>query len=158
MSPPIFSRCSNFAAVHLTASRPLGEAWRAMKLLLPLSAAALGLLALSACQNKAPTVIDETPPDPLANQVANAAPVELPPAIKASVTMRCKEDNSLVYVNFFAGDKQATLQTTKDGTPTRLTAEKAGDPYKADGGYQIKGDDKKIELKQPGKKDLTCHI
>ena len=129
-----------------------------MKILLPLSAAALALLALSACQQKAPTVIDETPPDPLANQVKNAAPVELPPSIKASVTMRCKEDNSLVYVNFFSGDQQATLQTAKDGPSTVLKAEKAGDPYKADGGYQIKGDPKKIDLKQPGKKDLTCHV
>ncbi|MGI4732754.1 MAG: hypothetical protein ACRYFW_13550 [Janthinobacterium lividum] len=133
-----------------------------MKLPLPLSAAAFALLALplslGACQKKAPTVVDETPPDPLANQVAAAPPVELPPAIKASVTMRCTGDNSLVYVNFFAGDTQATLQTVKDGTPTRLIAAKAGDPFKADGGYEIKGDAKKIELKQPGKKDLTCHV
>ncbi|WP_375381600.1 hypothetical protein [uncultured Sphingomonas sp.] len=142
----------------MTASRPLGEAWGAMKLPLPLSAAALALFALSACQSKAPTVIDETPPDPLANQVANAAPVELPPSIKASVTMRCTGDNSLVYVNFYTGNTQATLQTAKDGPATRLVAAKAGDPFTADGGYQIKGDDKKIELKQPGKKDLTCHI
>lgn len=125
--------------------------------LLPLSAAAFALLALSACDKK-PTVIDATPPDPLANQIANAAPVELPPSIKASVTMRCTGDNSLVYVNFFSGDTQATLQTAKDGPSTILKADKAGDPYKADGGYQIKGDPKKIELKQPGKKDLTCHV
>ena len=129
-----------------------------MKLPLPLSAAALALLALSACQKKAPTVIDSTPPDPLASQVANAPPVELPPSIKASVTMRCTGDNSLVYVNFFSGDTMATLQTAKDGPVTRLAAQKAGDPYKADGGYQIKGDPKKIELTQPGKKDLTCHV
>ena len=83
--------------------------------------------------------------------------MELPPSIKASVTMRCTEDNSLVYVNFFSGDQLVTLQTAKDGPSTKLTADKAGDPYKADGGYQIKGDPKKISLKQPGKKDLTCH-
>ena len=53
-------------------------------------------------------------PDPLANTLASAPKVELPPAIKADKTLRCK-DNSLVYVTFFEGDKQAVVRTEQDG-------------------------------------------
>jgi len=50
-----------------------------MKKTLPLTAVA-ALLALAACNSKpaAPEVVDSNP-DPMANQLANAAPVELPP-------------------------------------------------------------------------------
>ena len=53
--------------------------------------AAAALLALAACNNKPaqPEVVD-TNPDPMATQLANRAPVELPPAIKAEKTFRCK--------------------------------------------------------------------
>ena len=124
---------------------------------LPLAAAATALFALAACQQKQPEVVD-TNPDPMANQLANAPKVELPPAIKASVTMRCKEDNSLVYVDFFQGDTQARLRTTKDGAPIQLKAEAAGDAYTNTDGYSVKGDPKKITLKRPGKGELTCHV
>lgn len=121
-----------------------------------LAAAAAAIFALAACQQKQPQVLD-TNPDPMANVLANAPKVELPPAIKASVTMRCKEDNSLVYVDFFQGDTQARLHTKKDGPPIQLKAEKAGDAYTNADGYSVKGDAKKITLKQPGKGELTCH-
>jgi hypothetical protein len=121
-----------------------------------LAAAAAASFALAACQQKAPEVID-TNPDPMANVLANAPKVDLPPPIAASTTMRCKEDNSLVYVDFFKGDTQARLRTKKDGEPIQLKAEKAGDAYTNDDGYSVKGDPKKITLKQPGKGELTCH-
>ena len=68
---------------------------------LPLFAATAALLALAACNSKPaqPDVMDSNP-DPMANQLANRAPVELPPAIKAEKTFRCK-DNSLLYVTLF---------------------------------------------------------
>jgi uncharacterized protein involved in outer membrane biogenesis len=121
-----------------------------------LASAATAFFALAACQQKQPEVLD-TNPDPMANVLANAPKVELPPAIAASVTMRCKEDNSLVYVDFFKGDTQARLRTKKDGAPIQLKAEKAGDAYVDASGYSLKGDAKKITLKQPGKGELTCH-
>ena len=125
------------------------------RLLLP---AALSLFTLSACNSEPqqPQVID-TNPDPMASQLANATPVELPPAIKADKTFRCK-DNSLAFVTFFQGDKQAFVRTKKDGAPVTLKAEKAGDPLVADGGWELTGDTENITLKQPGKGSLTCHL
>lgn len=124
-----------------------------MKTFLPLAAA---LLALSACNSEpqAPEVID-TNPDPMATALANAAPVELPPAIRAEKSMRCK-DNSLVYVTFFEGDKQANVRTVQNGTPTVLRAPAAGEPLVAEGGWKLTGTPESITLEQPGKGSLTC--
>lgn len=124
---------------------------------LPIASMALAsLLALSACDSKpaAPEVVD-TNPDPMANVLANRAPVELPPSIKADKTFRCK-DNSLVYVTFFEGDKQVVVRTEKTGTPTRLTAEKGGEPLTAAGGWKLTGNTANITLTRPGKGELTC--
>ncbi|WP_310102503.1 hypothetical protein [Sphingomonas sp. BE138] len=127
-----------------------------MQKLLPLSVAA-ALLALSACNSEpsSPQVLDSNP-DPMASTLANAAPVELPPAIKADKTMRCK-DQSLAYVTFFDGDKQAVVRTEKGGTPTTLKAEKAGDPLVAEGGWKMTGTTSEIKLTRPGKPELVCH-
>ena len=56
-----------------------------MKSPLPIAAALVSLVALAGCnsQSEQPQVID-TNPDPMASTLANAAPVELPPAIKAA--------------------------------------------------------------------------
>ena len=123
-----------------------------MKSLLPLVAA----LALAACNNnQSPEVVDTTAPDPDAAALANAAPVELPPAMRKQTTQRCA-DGSLVYVDFFQGDKQVLVRTEKNGTPTVLKAPAAGEPYTADGGWKLSGTDSAIELTSPaGSK--TCH-
>ena len=119
----------------------------------PLIVAALLTLPLAACENK-PETVTTVSPDPQKEELAKRPKVELPPAIKASVTMRCK-DNSLVYIDFFSGDKQANLRAEKDGPAVHLTAEKAGDPLTADG-YSLTGTPKMITLTQPGKPSLTC--
>lgn len=118
--------------------------------------AATALLSLAACGggSSEPEVLDTRAPDPLASQIANAAPVELPPAIKASVSLRCT-DNSLVYVDFFEGDRLANFRTERGGTPTQLTAEEAGQPL-AGGGVTVTGTPQSITLQQPGKGSLTC--
>lgn len=126
-----------------------------MKTTLPLIAAAL--FALSACDTKPKTEVVDTNPDPMANQLATAAPVELPPAIKADKTFRCK-DQSLAYVTFFQGDKQVVVRTEQGGTPTTLKAEKAGDPYTAEGGWKVTGDESNITLTRPGMSAQSCHI
>ena len=64
----------------------------------------LSALALAACEPE--TIDGNKRPDPMADQLANAAPVELPPAIAASKTYRCK-DNSLVQIDWLAQDKGA---------------------------------------------------
>ena len=120
-----------------------------------LLSAAAALLALAACQKPATEVID-TNPDPMANQLANAAAVELPPAIKADRTLCCK-DNSLAYVTFFEGDTQAFVRTEEGGTPTTLRAETAGEPLVAEGGWSLTGGPDTITLAQPGKPAQSCH-
>jgi hypothetical protein len=127
-----------------------------MKHLLPLAAAAAAL-SLAACQNE-PEVVDTRAPNPLASELANAAPVELPPSMKGSVSFRCQPGNGLVFVDFFQGDKLANLRTEKGGTPTVLRAEEAGQPLTAEGGYSLTGDMKNIKVTIPGKGDLTCHV
>jgi hypothetical protein len=124
---------------------------------LPLMTAAAALaLSLSACQKQQPTVIDTTAPDPMASQLANAAPVELPPAMVASVSFRCK-DNSLVYVDFFKGDTQANLHVKeKNKTPIVLRAAASGDPLTGNG-YTLTGNQDQISLTTPDGAKLSCH-
>lgn len=153
---PIYCSARKCNAQHpspLDAPYRVREENRMLKHLLP--AAAVALLALSACDNK-PTEVSSVSPDPMAAEIANRAPVELPPAIKKEVTFRCK-DNSLVYVTFFEGDKQALVKATETGTPVKLTAEKAGDPLKADG-YEMTGTVKAVNLAQPGKPKQLCDV
>ena len=123
-----------------------------------LLSATAALLALAACNSKpaAPEVVDSNP-DPMANQLANAGPVELPPSIKSEQTMRCK-DNSLVYVTFFQGDKQANIRLKEGDTATTLKAPAAGEPLVAEGGWSMTGNEKAIDLTRPGKGSQTCHI
>lgn len=112
--------------------------------------------ALAACnQQKEPEVID-TNPDPMANAIAAAPKVELPPAIKAEKTLRCK-DNSLLYVTFYQGDKLAAVSTEQTGTRTRLTAPEAGQPLTAEGGWKMTGNTENVEVTIPGKGSKSCH-
>ena len=120
-----------------------------------LAASLLLAMPLVACDQKPETVTTEAP-DPQAAELAKAAPVELPPLIKATVTFRCK-DNSLVYVDFFSGDKQVNLRTAKEGSAVMLKADKAGAPLVADG-YSLTGTPKAITLSQPGKGTQTCKM
>ena len=124
--------------------------------IIPITAVA-ALLVLAACNSKpaSPEVVD-TNPDPMANTLANAAPVELPPTIKSEKTLRCK-DNSLVYVTFFQGDKQANVRTKQNGTPTTLKSEVAGSPKTAEGGWSMTGDEDSVTLTRPGKSAQICH-
>lgn len=119
------------------------------------AAAAATLLSLAACDNK-PEEVSSTAPDPMASQLANAAPVELPPAIASSVTLRCN-DNSLLFVEFFQGDKQVQLKTEKAGKATMLKAPEAGQPYVAEGGYKLTGSPKNVDVSLPGTGSKNCH-
>lgn len=114
------------------------------------------LLALSACSNRTPQEADaDAAAAAGANDAAAATPVELPPAIKAEATLRCR-DNSLVYVTFFQGDTQALVRTEPNGAPTTLRAPAAGEPLVADGGYSLTGTPESVELALPGKDAQTC--
>ncbi|UUL82882.1 hypothetical protein OKW76_15365 [Sphingomonas sp. S1-29] len=116
--------------------------------------AVLAALSLAACQQAEPEVVDSRAPDPLAAAKEKAAPVELPPAIRGNVAFRCK-DNSLLYVEFFDGDKLVNLRDKRGETPTPLRAPEAGQPYVAEG-YSLTGDMENITVTQPGKGEQTC--
>lgn len=118
-------------------------------------AATAAAFALSACGQDKPEQLDTRAPDPLASQLANSAPIEMPPPVKASVTFRCK-DNSLVYIDFFQGDTQANFRATKTAVPIRLKAPAAGEPLVAEGGYKLTGSPESVTLTQPGKPAQDC--
>ena len=124
-----------------------------MKSYLPLFAAA-AVMSLSACGQSQPEVVDNKAPDPIAEQAAHAAPVELPPAVKDSRSYRCK-DNSIIYVDFLADDKSANLRMDKAGAPTALKAEAPGAPYKFDG-YELVGSGAAVTATIPGKGTQSC--
>lgn len=124
-----------------------------MKYYLPLIAAA-SLSLLSACgSNNEPEVVGG-PADPMAKELANAAPVELPPSVKKSVQYRCK-DNSLLFADFMSDDKTVLLRTEKDGTATSLKAPEAGQPFTAEGDYELSGTGEAVTAKIAGK-SLSC--
>lgn len=120
-----------------------------------LRAAPLALVALlGACNSKTETA--GATPDGTAetNAATPAAPIELPPPLMASRTFRCK-DNSLVYIDFYGGEKTADLRATKDGTVTKLTAPEAGKPLTG-GGYSVSGTGTQVNITQPGKPSQSC--
>ncbi len=121
-----------------------------------IAAASLGasLLLLGACSNE-PEVVDANP-DPMKEQLAKAKPVELPPAIQASRTYRCK-DNSLVYIDFMSNNT-AIVRKEKGAEPplATVTAETAGGEYKSADGYTVSGNSQQITYKSPTGGSQSC--
>jgi hypothetical protein len=120
-----------------------------------ITVAAAALFALAACQNK-PEEVSSVTPDPQAEALKNAPKVELPPSIQASVSMRCK-DNSVVFADFYQGEKMVLVKDSKDGPGTMLKAPNAGEPYVADGGFKVTGNAKNATVAIPGKGERVCH-
>jgi hypothetical protein len=118
-----------------------------------LFAAALvaALLSLAACNNE-PEIVDTTA-DPQAEALANAAPVELPPAIMASRTYRCK-DNSLLYATFYT-DNTVRVSAEQGVEGTTLTAPAVGEAYVAEG-YSLSANAPEVSYTAPGKGTQSC--
>lgn len=110
------------------------------------------LLTLAACDNQ-PETVEAGVPDPQAKELAKAAPVELPPAIAASRTYRCR-DNSLVYIDFYTNNT-AMVRKEQGGEAVTLTAPAEGQPYVADG-YSVSANADQIEYSAPGAGSLSC--
>ena len=119
-------------------------------------------VAIAACKQE--TIVGGQQPDPMKDELAKAAPVELPPAIAATKTYRCK-DNSLVHIDWLQGGKIANLRVADATTPVQLRVaepvegEPASTDLTADGGYVLKGDAKaaNVSLAVPGKGSQSCH-
>lgn len=115
------------------------------------AATAAALLSLSACNE--PEVITANAPDPQAEALANAAPVELPPAIAASRTYRCK-DNSLVYADFYTNDT-VKVRADRSEPGTILTRGEGGGAYTTEG-YSVSDNAETITYAAPGKGSQSC--
>ena len=118
-------------------------------------------LALSACNNE--PIRGEGPPDPMASELANAAPVELPPAISASKIYRCK-DNSTVQIDWLADNSAYIhgngLEQTRVAVAPPLEGKPASTDLVAEGGYVLKGNATapSINVTLPGKGARVCHV
>ena len=121
----------------------------------PTLLALVAVAALAACNKTTPAVNETANAEANAASTANIA-ASMPPAIVASKIYRCK-DNSLVYIDWLAGDTTANLRTTQGGSPTQLTADAAGGALKADG-YSLIGlaTAKTVTLTRPGKGEQAC--
>ena len=123
---------------------------------------AAGLLALAAC--KPETITGGEQPDPMKDELAKAAPVELPPAISASKTYRCK-DNGLVTIDWLQGGKGAYLhgdgQAQTHLKPVEVAeGQPASSDLTAEGGFVIKGaaTASSVTVTMPGKGTQACHV
>jgi hypothetical protein len=119
-----------------------------------LSLIALGAAALGACNSEPEVVVNDGQ--------ANAAPIELPPAIAASKTYRCK-DNSLVQIDWLAQDKGAYVHGEGQAQTHLKVAEavegqQASTDLVAEGGFVLKGNatTSTVNLTLPGKGPQVC--
>jgi hypothetical protein len=85
--------------------------------------------ALAGCNSEDHTIVGGPDSDePPAN--TDAAPIELPPAIDASKTYRCK-DNSLVSIDWLS-DGTARIKAEQAGAGTTVTPGAEGSPLTGD--------------------------
>ena len=76
--------------------------------------------ALAGCNAEDHTIVsDPAGPDPMADAVANAGTVTLPPSIQASKAYRCK-DNSLIYIDWLS-DGTARVKKDRNEVGTTVT-------------------------------------
>lgn len=125
-----------------------------------LSLIALTSVTLVACNNE--PIVGGKQPDPMARELANAAPVELPPAIASSKTYRCK-DNSVVQIDWLQGGKGAYVhgdgQAQTHLKPVEpVDGKPASTDLVAEGGYMLKGQASahSVTLTLPGKGAEVC--
>ena len=144
--------------IRLDLRGALREALTPMKTPL-LTATAVALLALTACQSKTETTTVANSTTVANTTTAAAAPIELPPAIKSEGSFRCHGDNSLVKATFYEAKKDGSLSASVaspvDASPVTLSGA-AGQPMTAEGGWVLSGNDKSFDLTQPGKPKQNC--
>jgi hypothetical protein len=128
--------------------------WANMKTVRSFAAASVAAsFLLSACSNE-PQVVD-TNPDPMKEELAKAAPVELPPAIKEAKSYRCK-DNSLVHVTYLTDNVTAMVRDKQEEPPVAtLKAPAAGQPFVSDG-FSLTVNGNSITYNSPDAGTLSC--
>lgn len=124
-----------------------------MKQHILVAAAFAASFALAACSNEPETIVANTP-DPQAEALKNAPPVELPPAIQTSRTYRC-EDNALIYADFYTNDTVRVRLGSRDAERTTLTREGEG-PYTGEG-WSVAANAAETNITAPGHGSQSCH-
>ena len=116
---------------------------------------ALGSLALAACDSK--SITSGSTPDPMANEIANAAPVEMPPAIAATKIYRCG-DSSVVSIDWLDDKKTANVRVGDATTPVQVKAAAEGEALTAADGTSLTGSATaaSVSLTLAGKGAQTC--
>jgi len=77
--------------------------------------------------------------DPMAEELANAAPPPPLPMIKESHTYRCK-DNSLIFLDFMTDNVTVNFKSEREGPVTVLKAPAEGEPFVSpDGSKKLTG-------------------
>lgn len=117
------------------------------------AASVAALLSLAGC-GEPETIKANEAYDPQAAQLEKAAPVELPPAIMASRTYRCR-DNSLLYAEFLTNGT-ARVRADRGDQRTILTAPGGNPPYTAEG-YSLSANAPSVTYTAPGKGTQTCN-
>ena len=117
------------------------------------SAAAFAALFILAGCEREPEVIN-TNPDPMADELAKAEPIELPPPVIASESYRCA-DNSVVFVDFLGDNKSANIRTSRDDLPTHVSAPEPGQPMTAEG-FSLSGSGEEVQIAVDGKPAQRC--
>jgi uncharacterized lipoprotein YajG len=112
--------------------------------------------ALAGCDKQSHTIVAGEPGDNDANVAANVA---LPPAITAQKVYRCA-DNKVVYVDWLSDNKTVNIRTDKAGNPTQATAQAAGQPMTASGGYSVEGTAQasSVKIALPGHPAQSCKV
>ncbi|MFJ5932703.1 hypothetical protein ACM61V_16005 [Sphingomonas sp. TX0543] len=82
------------------------------------------------------------------------AATALPPAIVSDHTYRC-DDDSVVRIEYLAGDQGALLQPPDNGTPVRLTADETGGNLTGSG-YVVAGRGTAIVFQRPAGSRQHC--
>lgn len=96
------------------------------------------LLSVSAC-NSQPETMNTGSGDPMAEELANAAPPPPMPMIKESHAYRCK-DNSLIFLDFMTDNVTVNFKSEREGPVTVLKAPAAGEPFVSqDGSKKLSG-------------------
>lgn len=119
-------------------------------------------LTLAACNNDDHTIVQQGPADPLGNEAAAAAPVELPPSIAASKTYRC-DGNKVVEIDWTERDGKPAGANIRVGADTVVSvvttapAEGTG-PFTAPDGTSITGTKgaASVKVTLPGQGAITC--
>lgn len=121
-----------------------------------LAATYLCAIALvTACDGPETVTANETQ-DAQAEELANAQPVTLPPAIRESKSYRCK-DSSVLYVSFMDDDRTALVRDKQEEPPiATLKAPNVGQPFVADG-FSLSGSDDAVIFTSPDSGTQACN-